>query len=579
MERPPASGHRWVDACAWAALALAVSGQWLLFAQYVRREVAWSYPVNYDQAHYLDVAYRTYERAREAGPLAALRLAHRLAAPTGSALHLEAALLFALRQPSRLTALGVSWMHLLLFQAALVAVLRARSRGWALSFLALGLSWSAATTFHSAGGIDDFRIDFAAWCLYGTFLAVVIHSDLFRRRGWALAAGAVATLCVITRTLTSVYLGGLLCLWIAGLLVRRRLARGDERRADLRRQLSGAALCAGCLVLAGVPALAVRARALWNYYVAGHVSGPVSAILADSTGLRDLWTFLWFYPANLVEFHLGWVFLTMAALALGALALLRSQGAAGDPHAAGFGELAFVTTAALVPLVVLTVDSAKSPVVAGIMVGPILWAVVLGAARLAPRAHPRVLGFVAGVAFLAGAVFQVHRLSGPANVALDTAARKETVRLHADMARLVREQGWTRPRMLTDRKRDYFFAFPVWTYEREHVLIDVDTPLEHMIWAPTRSQILDSLRTSRLVVLTTPTHQWGWRYPFDLKLEKHLPRLRRYCERELVEIGTYHVPEEIRLYARIPRSGPAAAAGGEKGPDLVDPGLARSTHR
>jgi hypothetical protein len=578
MLQPLSPGRR-ADLVAVGALLLAAWGHWLLFAGYVRREVAWSYPVNYDQAHYLDVAYRTYERAREAGPLAGLRLGQQLAAPTGSALHLEASLLFALGQPSRLTALRVNWMHLLLFQGVLVAVLRARSRGWALPFLAVGLSWSAATTFHWAGGIDDFRIDFAAWCLYGTFLAVVIHSDLFRRRGWALAAGAVATLCVVTRTLTSVYLGGLLSLWIAGLLVRRLRARSDERRTDLRRQLTGAALCAGCLVLVGVPALAVRARAIWDYYVGGHVSGPVSAILADSTGLRDLWTFLLYYPTNLVQFHLGWRFLTLAIFVIGALAVLRSRDAAEPPHPAGLGELAFALTAAAVPLVVLTADSAKSPVVAGVMVGPILWAVVLGAARLALRARPRVLGIVAGVVFVAGAAFQVRRLSGPMNTGLPTAARKETVRLHADMARLVREHGWTRPTMLTDRKRDYIYAFPVWIYEREHVLMPVDNPLEYMIWAPPRSDVLRTLQESRLVILTRPVPHDAWRYPFELKLEKLEPRLRRYCERHLTLIGTYHVPEEIRLYARIPRPGPAAADGGEKVPAAVDRGRARSTLR
>jgi hypothetical protein len=576
MFQPLSPGRR-ADLVAVAALLLAAWGHWLLFAGYVRREVAWSYPANYDQAHYLDVAYRMYERAQQAGHLAAVRLAQQQSLPTGSALHLEASLLFALLQPSRLTALSVSWMHLLLFQAALVAVLRARSGGWALPFLAVGLAWSAATTFHWAGGIDDFRIDFAAWCLYGTFLALVIHSDLFRRRGWALAAGAVATLCVVTRTLMSVYLGVLLSLWIAGLLVRRFRARGDEQRADLRRQLTGAALCAACLVLVGVPALAVRARAIWDYYVGGHVSGRASAILIDSTGLRDLWTFLGFYPTSLVESHLGWTFLALAILALAAPAVLRSRVPAGEAHQAGLGELALVTAAALVPLAILTADKAKSPVVAGIMVGPILWAIVLGAARLAPRARPRVLGVVAGVAFLAGAAFQVHRLSGPANFARGHVARQETVRLHADMARLVLEHGWTRPRILTDRKRDYFFAFPVWTYERDHVLIDIDNTLDYMIWAPTQGQVLDNLRTSKLVVLTTPTEEPGWRYPFDLKMEKHLPRLRRYCERHLVAIGIYHVPEELRLYARIPRPGPAAADGGEDVPAAVDRGPARST--
>jgi hypothetical protein len=81
--------------------------------------------------------------------------------------------------------------------------------------------------------------------------------------------------------------------------------------------------------------------------------------------------------------------------------------------------------------------------------------------------------------------------------------------------------------------------------------------LEHMIWAPPEDQIFGSLRQSQLVLLTTPTPWAGWRYPYDVELERLLPRLREYCERHLVDMGTYHVPEEVRLYARIPRNAPA----------------------
>jgi hypothetical protein len=565
-----------VDLIAVTVLLLAVGAHGLLFAAYVRREVAWSYPRYHDQAHYLHLAYRIHERAREAGWSEALRYAQEVSAPTGSLLHLEASLMFALRQPSRLTALGVNWLHLALFQAALVAVLRARWRGWGLPFLAVGLSWCAATTFFPAGGLDDFRIDFASWCLYGTFLALVIHSDLFRRRGWALAAGVAAVLCVLMRTLTSVYLGGLLSAWIAILLVRWVRSR-DALRADLRRQLTGAALCAGVLALLGVPALAVRAKEIWAYYGMGHVTGVVSTILADSTGLRDAWTYVRYYPASLIGSHLGWTFLTAAVLALLALAVLRARVPAADPHPAGAAEIAFLAVAASVPMLVLTADTAKSLVVACIMVPPVLWAVVLAAARLAPRAHPRAVAVIAALVFCGGAAFQVHRLSGPLAQAASPPARLDAVRLLADMARLARENGWTEPEVFGDRKRDSLFAFPVWTFEREGVLTTHHNRLEHVIWAPTDDQVFDALAETQLAVLTEPTPVAGWRYPYELKLEEMLPRVREYCERHLVEVGTYRVPEEVRLYARIPRT--VSAGREEEVPAAVDPGGAGSSQQ
>src|SRR5688572_29103548 len=183
-------------ALGWTILALALSAHWLLVAEYVRREIAWSSPPHFDQSQLLDVAYRTYERGRDDGPAAALAYAWRHAPPTGATIHLEAALLFALTRPSRLKALGVNWLHLVLFQLAPGATRRAPGRGWALPAVAVGLSWSAASPFCLVGGLDDFRIDFATQCLYGTFLAAVVHSDLFRRRSWAIAAGGMAALCV-----------------------------------------------------------------------------------------------------------------------------------------------------------------------------------------------------------------------------------------------------------------------------------------------------------------------------------------------------------------------------------------------
>lgn len=565
-----------LDLAAVAVLLLAVCGHWLLFARYVRREVAWSYPVNFDQAHLLEVAYRTHELAGREGLGEALRYAQKSVAPTGSLLHLEAALLFWLRQPSRLTALAVNFLHLVLFQAALVAVLRARSRAFALSFLAVGLSWAAATTFGWAGGIDDFRIDFASWCLYGTFLALVIQSDLFRRRGWALAAGAVATLCVVTRTLTSVYLGALLSLWVAALAVRTLRARPDAR-ADLRRQLSGAVVCAGCLVVTGIPALLARARNIWGYYVGGHVSGKLSGILADAAEMSGVWDNLLFYPQNLAQYHLGWTFLALAVFSVGALALARARGGPADAPAVGLGragELAFVLLAGLVPYAILTADTAKSPAVACIMVPVVLWVVVLAAARLAPRARSRALAVVAGLVFVGGAAFQVHRLSGGLNGAAPVEARRDVVRLHADLFRLMRTNGWRPIRVFVDRRRDYTFAFPVWTYEREGVLIPYRNALEHVIWAPSRDEVFRSLRESDVVLLTTPEAHSGWSYPYDRKLERLEPRLRRYSRRHLVEIGTYHLPDEVRLYARVAR--PDAA--GEKLTAVVEREPARSTH-
>ena len=58
--------------------------------------------------------------------------------------------------------------------------------------LSLGLVLLLATPYHVTGGAMDFRLDFAALCLYGALMATVIRSEVFASRPWSLVAGGVA---------------------------------------------------------------------------------------------------------------------------------------------------------------------------------------------------------------------------------------------------------------------------------------------------------------------------------------------------------------------------------------------------
>jgi hypothetical protein len=559
MIAPLAPADRREAAAGWLLLVLLCCGHWLLFAEYVRREIAWCYATGYDQTTLLYLAYGTYEAILRDGPVAALAHALRTPPPIGATVHLEAAFLFLLTRPSRLKALGVNWLHFVVLQVAVVATLRARVRGWALPALALGLLWSLGTTFFWAGGLDDFRLDFAACCLYGVFLALVLRSDVFRHAGWSIAAGAAATWCVLTRSLTSVYLGGLLALWI-GVLVFRWSRAGVSERVDRKRALKGAVLCTACLVLLALPSLALRARSLWAYYVVGHVTGPESAVHAALSGVANLMQAVSYYPASLLSSHAGPRFVWTAAGALAVLALARGSSGAvqADASRAFRGEaFGFVAAAAAVPLAALSADTAKSPVVGGILATPLVWAVLLVASRLAPQVRPAALWLTSGAVLAAGTAFQVARLTGPAPIAIGipVEARLEVSRLHDDVVRVVREHGLTRPVVLPDRKRDYVPALHVSAYERHGLFLQVGYALNPILWRPETAEVMASLESSDFVILTARAPRPQWRLPYDDKLAELEPLLRDHCTRNMTLVGTYHVPEEIRLYGRIPGAG------------------------
>lgn len=536
----------------WGLLALVLCAHWLLFAAYVRREVAWAYAPNYDQTALLQLTYRTYEEIRRDGAWAAFTRALGTLPPTGATLHLEAAFLFALTRPSRLAALGVNWAHFALLQLAVVAAVRARAGGFRLPALALGLVWCLATPFYYAGGLDDFRFDFAGWCLYGTFLALVMCSEVFRRPGWSLAAGAVATLCVLTRSLTSVYFGGVMTVWIAVVAWRLWRAREDAARADRRRQLVGAVLCAACLVLVALPSLAVRARSLWHYYVVGHVTGAESAVRKAEAGLSGRLDALAYYPASLLADHAGWVFLWTAGAAVVLLALFPRPPAERSRDQAGFPREApwFAALAGALPLAVLTADEAKSVIVGGVLAHPLLWLAVLAAAGLARRSRPEALRVAAAGVLAAGAAFQIAHLAGRAPSRLDRAARLEVSRLHDDVVRVARERGFRQPDLLADRKGDYVPATFVAAYERHGVVLDIRYPMGEIVWEPTDLEVGEALERSDLVIVTMAPPPPHWTYPYDRTLAALQPRLLEYCEGRMALFGTYRVPEEVRLYAR-----------------------------
>ena len=71
--------------------------------------------------------------------------------------------------PSRLHALAVNFAAYALLQAVVVVVLN-RLAGWPAALLGWGLTWTLRTVYLPAGGIADFRADFAALCLFAVWL-------------------------------------------------------------------------------------------------------------------------------------------------------------------------------------------------------------------------------------------------------------------------------------------------------------------------------------------------------------------------------------------------------------------------
>jgi hypothetical protein len=252
------------NALAWGMLALLLSLQAWQFFDFARREVIWAYPANHDQLAYLDLSYRTYEAMKSRG--SAWGMGEGLGfsqervplAAQGAVLHVQAAMMYRFVGPARLAAISLNLAYWLLFEAVFVATVRRATGRWDLAFLGLGLLIGTKSRFNFAGDLFDFRLDFAAACLFGIFICAVVRSRL-RQRRWCAVAGLLGGCVIAVRFITAVYFAGVLGLvGVGDCLDQRERARAPcNKYAEVARGPGhgAGALGAGCAGV--VPALGV----------------------------------------------------------------------------------------------------------------------------------------------------------------------------------------------------------------------------------------------------------------------------------------------------------------------------------
>jgi hypothetical protein len=545
---------------AWVAIALAIVFQYGLFRQYALREVVWAYPAAHDQTFYLSISYDAYEHILNEGLIAGLRYGVDLPA-IGLLLHLQASLLYFVLGPERLSALTVNFLYFALLQVVLAWTLHWLTRRWSVVCIGLGLLLSSLTPFFRVGGLMDFRMDFAAMCVFGILLCVVIRSRLFASPRWSLLVGAIAAYLIVLRFLTAVYLTGIAGLFVVFLLARLCWLRGDAAPFRLEwRRLLHIGLASLVVATAVLPIIYWRFDVLRRYYVEGHLTGEEKHIRALMDGHELL-----YYPRSLLQDHAGSSFVKLAALALLTAALLalyvrarRLPRTAAEPARMGFRTLSLVLLALMliVPTVVLTIDMHRSPVVAEIMLVPLLWLVLLALTSLVglPRGERRPLfdyslSALAGVALLSAGITQLCQYGRHGELTRDRANMDQVLALHDLLGEAVRQRGIHHAVVATTSNADYltFEATETLVYERHGFYCKFESPLRKLA-AVSQDEALACLRGSRFVLLTRPEQG---RTPFDKAMISLSPWLRDYCEKNLTHLKTFRIfDSDIAVYVR-----------------------------
>jgi hypothetical protein len=553
------SGERKRYDCLLLILLFVIQG--VVFRRFYLREIAWCVPANFDQGGNLFRSYEAQEYVLKHGILSLPGLFWDSATklPRGCALQFEGALTALIIGGARFPRLLFNLLVFLAWQAFAFATAKRIGSSLAFGMAIVGLILCQHTVWFWAGGLFDFRIDFFACCVYGMWTCAVVRSEVFLNRAWALGAGALGAWLVLNRFLTLVYLTGV-CIPLAVLFaVAWGLNRANPaRRLRMSRRLVNLFFSSAIILAIAGPVLWVDRSNILRYYGVGHITGPERFIRLKEQGVTTTWDFLKYYPNSIHYDHLGKTFIFAAGLLLvaGLLSAAVSPRAAtpdSDRHTRGL-QILFLLMCIVVPVAALTADVSKSPVVGGIVCGPIALLITLlliWLSRSAPPIAALIPRLAAAVVLILGVQYTIHQ----SNQKIDSDDYRRDKLAIADMGewmtRFSVDQHWQQPRVSFDLISSDLNtgAFSCIGYERTGRLVKFTPLLGHGIFKITREEAMADIAGSDFVILTT-TPKVG-PYPFYEGLREYEGDLVAEADRTMAVARRVSLRgEKVTLYVR-----------------------------
>jgi hypothetical protein len=523
----------------------------LVFYNFYSREVAWYPPLNFDQAAYLFRAYDLERRVFSNGLGVLSNALWSRDNSSGLLLPLEGAFSGLLIGGTRLPQLLILFIAFSALQVFAFSTAQAVWDRRAYGYIVLGLILCQTTAWFYAGGLFDFRMDFVAYCLYGIWVCTVTRSNLFLDRRWAIASGLLSAFLVLHRFITIVYLLGVCAGFAIASLIVSLFLRGDPDLPNrLKRRLSNLAIAAVILVVVAGPVLLANWGAIHDYYVLGHATGQEKYVRASEVGVRDLAGFLLYYPKSIVKSHLGGTFIRSSILAIAAGVIARFLGRARNSKVPGPSSRVetyllrniFLLGAILGPVIVLTIDIAKSPIVGGIVGVPVALFIV---ALSAPEPSALESSFLRTLLAACGILIFARGLSTQFSHAchhLPEYAQREDLKKVADLDKWLvhyaSEHDWRNPQISFDVISGWLnsAAITISGFEQSEGLIEFKTLLGGGIMGVERPEALSMLANSDFAILTT-TKKAGV-YPFYEHISQYWNDLKAWADIHMIVART-----------------------------------------
>jgi hypothetical protein len=579
----PLSGHLVL------LLALCVVEATIFFWTVLNR-VTVNFPIGFDPLSYCAYTYDLIARTMSGGWTVLVDEFLHPRQSNGLSFTVQGTLLGLLFGSNRAVLLSLNLIYFLAAQIILFQTVRGQTKNIESAWIAVALFTGCSTIFRQ-GGIYYFMIDFSAMCLYGILACLIVWSKTFleTRRIWLIVV--IAAHLIIMRFFVVLYFAGIMfgLLLFAGLSLR---SPSPARRAIAKKRIRNVFIAGSLTALLVLPILFVAREGIYNYYVIGHVIGVEKYIRADQFGLHGLLDHVLYYPNSLSE-HVGrFVFIAFAILS--ATVLISAYRFDRDwPHrlavqlhrdCAEFFALALMI---FVPIVVLTLNFHKSPLVGAIVIIPLVLVFTLILDAIGRHAAPPLRKDVE-----ARWPWFLRLTSSPPVETIWTAASKHSAKaivttfatvallttfatrglsykdptsqsdyaaitqLNTAIGHYVIDNKLLKPTFSIDRVVGYLNWSTLWVgnFELLQTWIDVDPRFGHGIYgifATPREVALQLIKDSDIVVLTDPVEGRSSTLPIDRKIIEYWDELDAWTRRNrvlLISADVYGIPH--RVYVR-----------------------------
>ena len=582
----------------WHLLALtALLGiEALLFYWQVAEQIAPFYPQHFDQAALYSETYDLIARFRAQGWRALVEQYIDGKHASGITFIVQGAIMALWGGVGRTALLSVNLLYFLALQLVLFTSLRTRAPDASFAWIAIGLLLLCGTVFLGTGGIYDYRMDFAAFCLYGIWICAVLWSDTFRKTGRSIIVALVAALLISLRYFVVIYVAGIYGGLLLATLLGRRRAASPFRRGVLAYRARNILISGGLVAAIVLPLLVLSWTTIYNYYVVGHVLNDEKYIRANEGHIYTLLDHILWYPKLVLFHHIGIRALIVggALAALGILATAALDRTSLRDLAARLARSYFdfltIVLAIIIPLAILTLDISKSPVVGGIVVVPAVLGVVLFCAACWPRrwlSEPirvpaaRLLdcfkamrlslgskrtGAIACAAVVSVGMATFVTRGTSSQHYLERADLERIASINREIARYVVTQGG-RATVSFDRVVDYLnqSTIRIEAFERfqeDIAIVPAFGAGQYGIFPTPRDVALALIAKSDVIVLTDPTTGRSWPYPMNIKIREYWGELSAWTkEHRALIYSTQIAGIPFQAFARPPVAVAGASAG------------------